>query len=310
MTITAKIIADSISTTGVRLTTLQLRYPRFIHAEELTHRVLSSTTEGVLYEIIHDGLMYDENLSRNAGSSRATPVQKLIQDIIDDTAMPMHWGKNQPGMQAREEHAALINIHDREGDVLAEDLTAKQAWIFARDQAIAVAQSFDEAGYHKQIVNRLLEPYAHINVIVTATEWDNFFTLRDHPDAQPEIQVLAQQIKAAMADSKPNKLWEGQWHLPYVADNDEEVWNYAMENDLGLVDVARKVSVARCARVSYLGFDGKKTKVAADVSLHDKLVVAEPLHASPAEHQATPTPGENGRNFRGWTQYRQVLEGY
>ncbi|MGO7308797.1 FAD-dependent thymidylate synthase [Rhizobium ruizarguesonis] len=284
MTISAKIIADSIAGHH-RLTTLQLRYPRFIHAEFMTHRVFS----------------------RNASSSRAIPVQRLIQDIIDDTARPLHWGKNEPGMQAREEHDSPIYIHDREGDVLAEDLTHVQAWNFARDQAIAVARAFDEAGYHKQIVNRLLEPFSHINVLVSATDWDNFFQLRDHPDAQPEIQVLAQQIKAAMAESKPNKLYADQWHLPYVADNDKEVFDFGLKHNLGLIEVARKVSVARCARVSYRTHDGRRTTVEEDVALHDKLVVAEPLHASPAEHQATPT-GMRHRNFNGWKQYRVSLE--
>ncbi|MBD9544220.1 FAD-dependent thymidylate synthase [Ensifer sp. ENS04] len=299
MTITAIVIKDSINTDGQRITTLQLRYPRFIHAEFMTHRVMS----------------------RNASSSRAIPVHRLIQDIIDDTAMPMHWGKNQPGMQAREEHTEVVNLPAFDlkpvgsspqlwtyGELAlhgspspyripaTRGVIREAAWIDARDYAIAVARAFDTAGYHKQIVNRLLEPFTHINVVVTATDWDNFFTLRDHPDAQPEIQVLAREIKAAMAASTPIEMGDGDWHLPYVTDEDQ-----ASPDDL------IKVSVARCARVSYLTHDGRKTTVEEDVELHDRLVVAEPLHASPAEHQATPF-GARDKNFNGWRQYRSILE--
>ncbi|KQS84327.1 FAD-dependent thymidylate synthase [Rhizobium sp. Leaf383] len=295
MTITAIIIADSISAYGPRITTLQLRYPRFIHAEFMTHRAFS----------------------RNASSSRAIPVQKLIQDIIDDTAMPLHWGKNQPGMQAREEHDGLVDhtvfepeVRPDVPDYLATVGTYSggpvEAWDAARNWAIHAAEQFAAAGYHKQIVNRLLEPFSHINVVVTATDWENFFELRDHPDAQPEIQVLARAIKDAMAASVPDELPAGLWHLPY-ATFDEDLQTYADEHDMSLVDVALKVSVARCARVSYLTHDGRKTTVEEDVALHDKLVVAEPLHASPAEHQATPVQGRD-RNFNGWRQYRSVLE--
>jgi hypothetical protein len=311
VTITAKIIADSINTAGDRITSVQLRYPRFIHAELMTHRVFS----------------------RNASSSRAIPVQRLIQDIIDDTAMPIHWGKNQPGMQAREEHTdhvVLPAFHTRpvgappelwtygemarhgENETIfsraARGLVRQAAWFDARDYAIAVAKAFDAAGYHKQIVNRLLEPFSHINVLVTATDWDNFFTLRDHPDAQPEIQVLAREIKVAMAASIPFEIEDSGWHVPYVTMDDWDAIDAVAGSYGESTNLAIKVSVARCARVSYLTHDGRKTSIEEDVALHDKLVVAEPLHASPAEHQATPMPGLRVRNFQGWLQYRVELE--
>ena len=285
MTIAAIIVADSINHEGDRITTLQLRYPRFIHAEFMTHRVFS----------------------RNASSSRAIPVERLIRDILDDTAMPSHWGKNQPGMQAREEHDALVEIFYYH-DAGRKEISAVKAWEHARSMAIETAIGFHKAGYHKQIVNRLLEPYSHINVVVTATDWDNFFLLRDHPDAQPEIRVLAQEIKNAMAASTPVLLEEGGWHLPYVLEEDFYApLESPILNEDDLVKRAIKVSVARCARVSYLTHDGRKTTVEEDVALHDKLVVAEPLHASPAEHQATPIAGRE-RNFQGWRQYRTLLE--
>lgn len=294
MTITAKIIADSISADGVRLTTLQLRYPRFIHAEELTHRVLETGPEIV----VPDGLMYDQNLSRNASSSRAVPVERLIQDVLRDTAMPIHWGKNQPGMQAREEHDALVPVKINGFDPRVQMMSSKEAWLEARDAAIRFARAFAEAGYHKQIVNRLLEPFAHINVVVTATDWDNFFALRLHPDAQPEIHELARVMKEAMDASEPQRIDAFGWHLPYITWEDEDVM-------LGNFREMRLVSAARCARVSYLTHEGKKTRV------HDDLLLAQGLladkHMSPFEHQATPAAGRHA-NFSGWRQYRTEIE--
>lgn len=288
MTITAKIIADSITHAGARLTTMQLRYPRFIHAEELTHRLLSSGTEIVL----PDGLMYDRDLSRNASSSRAVPVPRLIQDVLDDTAMPIHWGKNQPGMQAREEHDAEVVIGFGSDDFVYG--TPVEAWCKARDKAITMAKAFHDAGYHKQVVNRLLEPFSHINVIVSATEWDNFFQLRLHPDAQPEIHQLAQRMLAAMEDSEPRRLGTGEWHLPYLKTEDRI--GRTLQEQI-------QISGARCARVSYWTHDGKETDPAADMALAADLWNSG--HYSPFEHQATPLSGQHG-NFKDWIQARHV----
>lgn len=316
MTISAKIIADSISPgpAHIRITTFQLRYPRFIHAEFMTHR----------------------QFSRNASSSRAVPVIKLVQDIIEDTAMPIHWGRNQPGMQANGEHDALIGIYN---DVTFTELQGgarnvfqelnkvppQEAWFAARDLAIESALAFAEAGYHKQIVNRLLEPFSHINVIVTSTEWSNFFRLRIDPGAQPEIQELAKQMKAAMDESKPRHLLSGQWHLPYIRDEDFDIIDDSIPGGRGpaevdlILETAIKCSVARCARVSYMTHDMKKPTLEEDIALYDRLLGAQPIHASPAEHQATPDdyvadttdwryPELHG-NFNGWKQYRKTLVG-
>lgn len=284
MTISAKIIADSINSEGVRLTTMQLRYPRFIHAEFMTHRVFS----------------------RNASSSRAIPVKRLIDDVLNDTAMPIHWGKNQPGMQAREEHEALVDVWYRDEGYAKR--FRDEAWFEARDKAIDIARSFDAAGYHKQIVNRLLEPFSHINVVVTATDWDNFYELRRHPDAQPEIKALADAMWEAQQASTPEFLRDGKWHLPYV-----DVSDFILPDNPKLIDVpsALKVSVARCARVSYLTHDGKKPDIDSDLALYDRLVGSVPLHASPAEHQARAGAqrGDLMSNFDPtWYQYRKILE--
>ncbi len=279
MTITAQVIADSVSPDGIRLTTFQLRYPKFIHGEFMTHRVFS----------------------RNASSSRAIPVERLIQDIVDDPAAPIFWGRNQPGMQSREELTGI------------ERHLAEITWDEARLEAIKNARMMNNAGAHKQIVNRIIEPWCHINVVVTATEWDNFFALRCHADAQPEMRVLAEAIRDARDGSTPILLAPPFWHLPYVAPVEQNRPKSMMVQEL------IKLSVARCARVSYLTHEGKPPDVDADLKLYDRLVSAVPLHASPAEHQAT--PDERGHltgnwyhssehaNFRGWRQYRKMLPG-
>lgn len=273
MTITAKIIADSVSPQGIRLTTMQLRYPKFIHGEFMTHRAFS----------------------RNASSSRAIPVERIIQDVVDDPATFVHWGANQAGMQARAE---------------LDELTKQQVefeWFMARDDAVRHAKIMTMYGAHKQLVNRLLEPWLHINVVVTATSYDNFFALRCHPDAQPEIRVLAEAMRDAMEESIPRTMGPGEWHTPYVARGFGQDWPDTI-----------KLSVARCARVSYLTHDAKEPTVEADLALYERLVAAVPAHLSPTEHQATPDRFVGGMseweddhlhgNFHGWVQYRKTLE--
>jgi thymidylate synthase ThyX len=309
MTISAEIIVDSISPENIRLTTMQLRYPRFIHSEFMTHRTFS----------------------RNASSSRAIPVERLIEDIQRDTAMPMHWGKNKPGMQADEECNAQVRhrlLNPRNYD-LHDTNSRETAWIYARDLEIEAAEGYHKAGYHKQIVNRLLEPFAHINVLCSSTYWANFFHLRDDPAAMPEIQGLAVVMKEALELSKPTPLDPGMWHLPYIKNKDRE--NLFKEASAGkpfagiddsqkqYTDILIRCSVARCARVSYLTNEMKTPTVEGDLKLYDRLVGSSPLHASPAEHVATPDtlhygkwmwahPKEHG-NYIGWRQHRKMLNG-
>lgn len=291
MTVEAKIIQDSITEYGKRLTTYQLKYPRFIHAELMTHR----------------------QFSRNASSSRAIPVKRQIEEILRDTAIPMHWGKNQKGMQADEECNASIDIKQysmikgqREEPPYSRILTDRYgAWIHARDKAIEVAEAYDTAGYHKQIVNRLLEPFSHINVVVSATEYSNFFALRIHKDAMPEIQMLASNMKRLMDTNTPLRLEKGEWHLPYVVKDSSTLINMI------------KQSCARCARVSYVTHEMKEPSLEEDLALYTKLVGGQPIHASPCEHQATPDALVNGvylnphkhGNLIGYLQYRKLLDG-
>jgi thymidylate synthase ThyX len=224
--------------------------------------------------------------SRNASSSRAIPVSKMIADIRRDPAGPVHWGKNQPGMQARAE---------LEGDDIED---AKAVWIDAWDSAISYAEELHAIGAHKQIVNRLLEPFMHISVVVTATEWANFFHLRLHPDAQPEIQALAQAMKAAMDGNCPTQIADHDWHLPYVDAADRK----DVSNNVAAL---KAISAARCARVSYLNHDGEKPELDKDLTLARQLW--ESGHLSPFEHQAKPEEGVT-YNLFGWASARWFME--
>lgn len=272
----AKVIEHSISPHGKELITLQLRYPRLVHSEFMTHRVFS----------------------RNASSSRAIPVQRMIDQVRSDPAMPVHWGKNQPGMQARAEV---------EGRDLIE---AKQLWQYAAYQAAETAQKMMEMGLHKQVVNRILEPFQWIHVIVSSTEWGNWDELRDHEDADPNIALLAKLAKKARGASKPvvregDGSWAANWHLPYVTPEERHA---AMSDPRYLA----RLSGARCARVSYLTHDGKEPDPAKDIGLYEKLVGSRPLHASPVEHQGYPWDPANPTtltgNFKGWIQHRKLIE--
>lgn len=296
-------ILDSISPDGIRLPTLMCRYPKFIHGEAKTHRLMRISDHA--YESLEEvGFMNDPNFSRNASSSRAIPVERMIQDVLDDPAMPVFWGKNRPSMQAIEEMSA-----DEREQAIADHLAD-------RDHAVESARRRSARGEHKQTVNRILEPWAHINVLVTSTEWANFFALRRHAAAQPEMRALADAIHAAIEASTPKLLKPGQWHLPFVTPDEIDILGSITggEPDADDWQPFIKLCVARCARVSYLTHDGRVPNVDEDFKLYDRLVGSDPLHASPAEHQATPDErygywlhaGQHG-NFVGWRQYRRFL---
>lgn len=283
MSISAKVVAHSRAPGAPDLITLQLRYPRMIHSEFMTHRVFS----------------------RNASSSRAIPIERMIQDVIDDPAMPVAWGSNKPGMQAGEECTHTIDLSDDVGGFEREE-----AWLIARDRAVEVARGFAKADYHKQIVNRLLEPFGHISVVCTATEWDNFFTLRCHPDADPTMRALAEAMRDAIAGSRYDvinfSLERSGMHLPYISMADIEDWPVADRGTPQWSDLAM-ISAARCARVSYLTHSGDKPDIEKDLILAKKLI--ESKHASPMEHQARVGNRNQSlwRNFNGWEQHRAII---
>lgn len=295
MTVTARIIKDSISPQGVRLTTMELEYPRLIHSEFMTHRMFS----------------------RNAASSRAIPVKSMIEMVRDNPAEPVHWGKNQPGMQAQEELPELTKN------------AVKALWKEASKSAASYATVMDDSLAHKQVVNRVLEPFQHVKVVVTATEWNNWFWLRNHKDADPTIKALAERMLEVFEASKPESLQPGEWHLPYVESVVKDGTRvYLDTNGVTEIDVetAKKVSVSSAAQVSYRKTDHSVEKA---LSIYSKLIESEPCHASPVEHIAqciiTRTDytrpdcwpegithvDRNGQwwsgNLRGWVQFRQLI---
>lgn len=258
--ITVKIIKDSINQDGNRLITWYLKYHRFIHAEFLRHRVLS----------------------HSVSSSRAITIQRMIDNVKENPAIPIKWGKNQKGMQAFEELD------------FTNQILSKGAWLEARDKAVESAERLANIGCHKQIVNRILEPFCFTEEVCSGTEWANYFNLRVSKFAQPEICELARLMLLEYQNSVPDKLEWGEWHIPFVSDETYK--------DIALFDKLR-ISTAICARASYATFKGKPD-IQDDIKLHDNLVSSK--HWSPLEHQAISIPGIWG-NFNGWRQYRKIF---
>jgi hypothetical protein len=248
--------------------------------------------------------------SRNAASSRAIPVEKLIKDVEENPFIPVYWGKNQKGMQAGEEIDAPVQLWS-DISLGLEDTSNKEAWLEARNQAVQFAYAFSRAGYHKQIVNRLLEPFAHITVLVSSTEWTNFLELRGHPDAEPHIQLLAKEIRKCLEDQTLTQaLNPGEWHLPFIGGLTPFPTSPTLHELI-------KLSVARCASTSYKTVDGFDMSLERAQEITDKLLAANPIHASPAEHVACADglgedsspwkhPWQHG-NFVGFRQYRHML---
>ncbi len=261
----AKIILDSVNPVcGTRLTTMEVTFPRMVLAEFNTHRVFS----------------------RNSASSRAIPVKKMLDRVKNEPAVPKFWGKNVAGMQAPEELTGV------------ELMQSQQLWLRARDQAVIVAEQMMAVGLHKQIANRILEPFVTTTVIVSATQWENFFKLRCHKDAQPEIRFAAELMRAAYRSSNPQIVDVGAWHIPMLRDED----TYLSTAD------QLKVATGRLARVSYLTHDGVRD-VEADIELHDRLSASG--HWSPFEHCAVASIGSYaaGNFVQGWDQYRKRFLG-
>jgi hypothetical protein len=278
----AKVIADSINENGQRLTTFEVEFHRFVLAEFNTHRVFS----------------------RNSASSRAIPVEKQLGRVLDEPAWPLVWACEQPGMQGGAEltgidleiaHGLFEAAHIANTRLIKGYLKMVQAAYPELSK-----EELKEHTLHKSLINRLLEPYMWHKVIVTATEWKNFFGLRCNPLAQPEIRVAAEAMRDAYEQSTPMLLKERQWHLPYLQEGEIEQYGIA---------AMKQVCAARCARVSYLTHDGVRD-LEKDLELYARLTTAVPAHASPLEHVATPWLAATrcAGNFEGWQQLRH-LEG-
>lgn len=344
--INAKIIADSKNIQGDRVTTMLLTYPRFIHGELLTHRMFS----------------------KNSASSRAIPFNKMVEMVIEDPFIPIAWQKDHKGMQGTEYWIDDDTVTVDEGDEYERYTKIYSAtehfiteWLEARDLAIAQSYELNRLGVTKQLCNRLLEPFMWHTVLLTATEFENFFELRcpkyklfglagnyvrskkewlekmqfssalhpsqypqtiedwlkiDYSQAEIHMQALAEAMWDAMNESTPKELKSGEWHIPFgdrltsFDFGDRQI----KEN---LLNLKIKISTARCARLSYMTFDGI-IDYEKDIKLHDKLL--ESKHFSPFEHCAlcvtTEEYNENFkgkekgwfRNFKGFKSYRQILE--
>ena len=252
--IEVKILADSVSLSGARLTTFELFYHRYFHSEVLTHRVIS----------------------KNAASSRAIPSSKLLEVVENSPMLPISVGKNQAGMQATQD--------------LEQDLADKfiNEWKALGHTVAAGVKVLQDLGAHKQIVNRPLEAWLPIRVVATATDWDNFFELRDSKYAQPEFADLAKKMRHALAENNPTQLKVGEWHLPYVTVDDR---NFVLS---GMIEyVAAKywytlcaLSASRCARVSHAIGGLSKKDIADEIEKGRELFAVK--HMSPFEHIATP----------------------
>lgn len=296
----AVILADSITERGHRLTTIKVTLPRFVLAEFNTHRAIS----------------------RNSASSRAIPLKQQIRRVLEDPAMPIFWGRNKSGMQATEE-------------LTGRDLKrAKAEWLAGRDRAVKTARKLGGLDFksqamarlsmglslavgkeraarwiprpldlHKQIAARVLEPYMWQTIIASATDLDNFFALRDNEQAQPEIAMAARMMRLARERSTPTLLGADQWHMPLLQPDEVERAREDPERWL-------KISVGRCARVSYLTHDGKRNPD-KDIELYERLLASG--HMSPFEHVARPmtddefAESEYSGNFRGWHQHRKDI---
>lgn len=331
MTISVKILAHSISELGEPLLTYELIYPRIVHAEALTHRLFS----------------------RNSASSRAIPIKKMNETILEDVAMPTRFGKANKGMQDAGEHDTPVTI-TQEITLDFKDLVAQlakyglfqplatdagpitlqkqitlppeEAWKHSAESAIGYSNAFADAGYAKQVCNRLTEAYQHMKVVLTSSTFDNWFNLRNHESADPTIKALAAAMLDAYNSSTPHRLLKGEWHVPYYKEGYWKDAGNGLDEHGNSLEYALKISTSQCAQVSFRTTDDTIEKAER---IFKVLLGDDPKHASPSEHQATPIviPDEErdlwrevdgvthvdrygdfwSGNLRGWIQHRQLI---
>ncbi|MAA72666.1 MAG: hypothetical protein CMI29_06970 [Opitutae bacterium] len=283
--IAVKIIADSIAN-GLRITTAELEYPRFIHAELMTHRVFS----------------------RNSASSRAIPTKKVRQQVWTTPELPIHWGANQSGMQAQTTLKTLPSY------------LARALWKGASKVACMFHWGMEKVKLHKQVSNRILETFQTMKVVVTSTEWANFLWLRDHEDAQPEIRELARQISTALNNSVPNELGYKEWHLPYITDEMRECYEL---QELLILSVSCCAQVSY--RTLDMSFE-KALRIFESLTSGDRVHASPFEHQAtpiPTYHKLTNAKAKRigvthfdvdgnrwSGNFRGWIQHRQLIKGH
>lgn len=294
-----RVLKDSISPEGDRLFSIHAHYPRIILAEVNTHKIISKC----------------------GSSSRAIPILKSIEALEQNFFLPSYWGKNQSGMQAKEE----ISIEDQD--------KAKKIIQSHFKSSVKMVKKLLDLGLHKQVCNRYLEPFMYQNTIISATEWDNFFKLRFHEDCEPHFFQLAKCIKKAFDEHTPEQLLPGEWHLPFIDTKRDENNKliYGLSDETGFeevsLEIAKKISCSTVAQISYRKED--RTIDTAN-KVFDKLLNSEPKHSSCSEHQGTPIDYNSlsdmnflddkgithmdrlynlwGKNFKGWKMLRSEFE--
>jgi thymidylate synthase ThyX len=284
--IKAEIVADSLNPRGIRLTTFVLNFPRIILAEFNTHRVFS----------------------RNSASSRAIPFETMLGMVKNNPFIPFKFQKDHKGMQGTEYFEGI------EHEQCVKD------WLAARDAAVNAATNF-KFPITKQLRNRLLEPFLWHRVIVTSSDFENFFALRAHKDAEIHIERLAYCMLEEYNKSKPKKLEIGEWHIPFGDNIDLDRAKNLIQLEInkqekkGLFtrylcerEIRKKIAIARCARISYFNYEGKDD-YESDIRTCDKLFGAVPKHLSPTEHVACAMNDSNFYgNFKGFKQYRKYFK--
>jgi len=272
--IKVEIVLKSINTlNGAKMMALRCRYPRIIHAEVKTH----------------------SQLKTNSASSRAVPVKAMNESILNDIAMPVRFGANQGGMQDKGvEHDGRV-YHPSH----MVNFNGRNAWQVVADEAVGWSDALDEAGYHKQVCNRLTEPFQWMNVVMSGSEWANFLWLRCDEDADPTLQVLADLCLQAYLHDSWDELGEGDWHLPFVyyrrdENGKQQFYTYEMDcsdshtngyqYEVALtLEEAQLVSMSVAAQASFRKADATLEKA---LKIKDKLFGGRKVHASPSEHQA------------------------
>jgi thymidylate synthase ThyX len=264
----AVILADSLNAeTGDRWVTFEIsNFPKVLLQELNTHRMLS----------------------RNAASSRAMPIAKVIERVKQNPYIPT-FRENQRGMVGKV-------IHDQERWHKAEQIYRR-----ALESAIHYAEQMAEINIHKEAVNRLLEPFMTVPVIISGTEWQNFFRLRTSPDATPDFQATALLLQELYHSNIPKTLQAGELHCIYAEH---------IPDDLPIGD-RLKVMSARAARISYRNHGTNHIDIQKDLELAENLI--RDGHLSPLEHIGWALSKEqalrlNTRNYQGFLSFRAYWE--
>lgn len=281
-TIQAEIIADSVWPIighNKRLTTFKLVVPHSVLGHLVRHRAFSLSVA-------------------SNRALRSSSVMDTLNYIPD-------WRTAQKGMQPAE------FINDKNKRDYLDDIV----YTLKNYTSEYVNEMVNKHNVAKELTNRYLAPFQLVTVLVTSSEYSNFFNLRDHQDAQYDTQIVARKMKKLLEENTPTYLERGEWHLPFIS--------YGEAKDNTIIEQIA-ASVARCARTSYkLPNSENRSDIISDIRLFNKLITP-PIHASPLEHVATPLrmsdiyasilPEDKTLNSAfygntyGWVQLRKLFE--